>query len=67
MSLSTSGLSTILASMQADAARQSFSAAMLKQHASSEASVVALVEQALDAAKAGPPPPGQGRLVDLRA
>jgi len=66
MSVTAASTAASLISMQMDNARQSFATAMLKQQAQTEASVVDLVIQALDGAKASAAP-GQGRLVDISA
>jgi hypothetical protein len=67
MSVSPASLAASLISMQSDAARQSLATAMVKQQAETEASVVDLVGQALEARTPGAPPPGQGTLVDISA
>ncbi|NNM71984.1 hypothetical protein [Enterovirga aerilata] len=65
MSISPASLAATLLSMHAAATQQAISAAMVKQEADAEASVVGLVERALEASKTGSPPPGQGLAVDL--
>jgi hypothetical protein len=66
MSISPANAATSIIAMKADAARQTFATAMVKQQAKSDASIVDLVTQALDTAKASAPP-GQGNLVDISA
>ena len=66
MSVTPASTAASLISMQMDNARQSFATAMVKQQAQREASIVDLVAQALDGAKASAPP-GQGTLIDISA
>jgi hypothetical protein len=67
MDVSAAGIATNWAQAQAAQAGQAVEIAMLRQHAQAERSLVALLETAVETAKAPPPAPdGQGRNVDLR-
>ena len=66
MSLSPVSLAASLVTMQGAATGQALATAMVKQQADAEASVVGLVEQALEVTKgSAKPPPGQGTLIDV--
>lgn len=66
MDVSAAGIATTWASAQAAQTGQAMEIAMLRQQAQAEQSLVALLESAVEAAKAPPPAPdGQGQVVDL--
>jgi hypothetical protein len=68
MDVSAVGIATKWAQAQAAQTGQAVEIAMLRQQAQADQSLVALLETAVDAAKASPPPPeGQGRNVDRLA
>lgn len=68
MNVSSAGLSSSWTTQKPDSTQIAADVAMLKQQAQTEEGVVALVEAAAEAPKTpAPPPPGQGRHVDVQA
>jgi hypothetical protein len=68
MNVSSAGIASAWTATRADATQQAVEVSMLKQQAKAEESVVQLLEPAVEAAKTpAPPPPGQGRHVDMQA
>jgi hypothetical protein len=64
----TAGMGSSWSSMRADPKSQAVQYAALAQQARTERGVVTLVEKAVETVKRSPPPPpGQGRNVDVRA
>jgi hypothetical protein len=65
---SSAGISATWAATRPDSSRQAVDLSMLKQQAKAEEGVVELLESAAEQKKSpAPPPPGQGRHVDVRA
>jgi hypothetical protein len=65
---SSAGIAATWAATRSDSSRQAVDLSMLKQQAKAEESVVELLESAAEQGKPpAPPPPGQGRHVDVRA
>ncbi len=68
MNVSSAGIASSWSAARASATQTAVETALLKQQAKTEESVVALLEPAVEAAKASvPPPPGQGIHVDVKA
>ncbi len=68
MSVSSAGIASTWAATRRDSTQQAVDMAVLKQQAKAEESVVQLVETAAEPARTpAPPPPGQGRHVDVQA
>jgi hypothetical protein len=68
MNVTSAGIASSWAATRADSAQQAVEIAMLKQQATAEQGVVQLMEVAVETAKTpAPPPPGQGRHVDVQA
>jgi hypothetical protein len=65
MDVSAPAIAAQWAQAQAAQTRQTLEIAMLRQQADAERSIVALLEGSVEAAKAPPPPEGQGRHVDV--
>jgi hypothetical protein len=68
MNVSSAGIASSWAATRTDAAQQAVELSMLKQQAKADEGVAQLLESAVEAAKTpAPPPPGQGRHVDIQA